>query len=187
MKLLVGLGNTGTDYAKNRHNLGFMVADELAQRWELKFSEKKPWQALIAETEIKGEKLILAKPTTMMNLSGQAVVKIAKFYKIEATNIWIIHDELDLPFGSLRVRPGGSSAGNNGVQSVIDAIGNDFYHWRIGIGRPTGQMAAKDYVLQNFTANEAGQLDQVIKGVADRVEAELPYEPTAASYQFLEV
>lgn len=185
MKLIVGLGNIGIDFARNRHNLGFMVIDELAAHHDLRFSEKKAWKVQITEAEIKGEKLILAKPTTMMNLSGRAVAQIAQFYKIQPVDVWVVHDELDLPWGTLRVRPGGSSAGHNGVQSVIDQIGPDFYHWRLGIGRPTEHLQAADYVLQNFSEPEAKQLPNLIKAVADKIESELPYEPTTASYQLL--
>jgi len=185
MKLIVGLGNVGSQYARTRHNLGFMVVDELARRHNLTFSEKRAWKSQVTEAEIKGEKVILARPTTMMNLSGEAIQQIARFYKTMPLDMWVIHDELDLPFGTLRVRPGGSSAGHNGVQSVIDQIGPDFYHWRVGVGRPTVHLGAADYVLQNFSESESGQLSDLIKAVANQVESDLPYEPTAASYQLL--
>lgn len=171
MKLIVGLGNVGTQYTSTRHNLGFMVIDELAQRHELSFGSKD--QALVAKGEIEGESVVLAKPATMMNLSGPAVGQLMRYYKLDPAGVWVVYDELDLEFGKLRVRGQGSSAGHNGIASVIESIGEGFVRWRLGIGRPTGPMDARNYVLQPFSKTEAEKLPQVINQTTDLLEQKL--------------
>lgn len=185
MKLLVGLGNFGAAYAKTRHNLGFMVMDELADRHQLKFGPKTELHAEVTEANLGGEKVILAKPTTMMNLSGRAVKQLVRYYKLEPTDVWLVHDELDLDFGRLRIREGAGSAGHNGVASVIDSIGPYCIRWRIGIGRPS-QMDAADYVLQKFSPSEQKQLAKIVSQTADAIEHALEHGHEATTHQLLE-
>lgn len=176
MKLIIGLGNIGSQYAQTRHNLGFRVVDELASRNDLSFKEDKKLHALVAKGEIAGEAVLLAKPTTMMNLSGQSASALMHYYKLTPLDVWVIHDELDLEFGKLRVRGQGSSAGHNGIGSIIDALGNDFIRWRLGIGRPTGEMASRDYVLQSFNKEEAERIPIIIDKTVALLEKSLTQE-----------
>ena len=185
MKVIVGLGNVGDKYANTRHNLGFMVVDELARRHGVKFSEKSSHQALIAETQLGDSKVILTKPTTMMNLSGQAVGKLAHFYKLEPTDIWVVHDELDLEFGQLRIREGSGSGGHNGVASIIETIGSHCIRWRVGIGRPTGQMDSAAYVLQDFNKDEQKHLAEIVARTAGAVEHALEHGHEATTHQLI--
>ena len=158
MKLIVGLGNPGPKYAQNRHNLGFLVLDRLAEQlnatpWHL----EKKFKAEIAEVELEGGRIILAKPQTYMNNSGEAVKPLVHFYKDELSpdSVWVIHDDIDLNVGELRIKQGGSSGGQNGVQSIIDHLGPDFHRARIGIGqndRPS--QPAEVYVLKDMPKTE---------------------------------
>ncbi len=177
MKLIVGLGNIGSQYAQTRHNLGFMVVDELAQRSDLSFKEEKKLHALVAKGELAGETVLLAKPTTMMNLSGGAMANLMHYYKLTPSDVWVVHDELDLEFGKLRVRGQGTSAGHNGIESIIAAIGDGFVRWRLGIGRPTNQMASRDYVLQPFNKDEPQQIPQIVDKTASLIERALASDP----------
>lgn len=155
MKLLVGLGNIGEKYTNTRHNIGFVVIDELAIRLSASaFHDELKFKSSVAEADFNGEKLILLKPTTMMNDSGKAVGAIASFYKIAPDNIWIIHDDVDLPLGTVRIRTGGSSS-HNGVGSVINSIGTNFVRVRLGIGsnKDINQPSEK-YVLDVFSADQ---------------------------------
>lgn len=185
MKIIVGLGNIGDKYTKTRHNLGFMVIDELARRHNVRFQDEKDWLALVGDEEISGERVFLVKPTTMVNLSGRAVERIMNFYKLEPIDVWLIHDELDLEFGQLRIREGGSSAGHNGVKSVTESIGEYYIRWRIGVGRPPGQIDSADYVLQNFDAGEQGRLPGIITKVADAIEHALEHGHESTTHQLV--
>lgn len=157
MKLIVGLGNPGKEYATTRHNLGFMVLDALADKLSVEFKSSSKWSAEIAQKS-GGNKAILAKPTTFMNNSGLAVSKIAQFYQISPADIWVVSDDLDLPFGKIRARQGGTSGGHNGLNSIIDQLGtDDFGRLRVGIGQadsPNTQPEAAKFVLQSFAKNE---------------------------------
>jgi PTH1 family peptidyl-tRNA hydrolase len=153
-RIIVGLGNPGKEYANNRHNVGFMIADQLAARHNLKFSRMMN-KAIVALGEIAGCKVILVKPQTFMNLSGESVGPIVKFYKADLSHLLVIYDELDLPLGQLRMRPKGGAGGHNGMKSIIAQLGSDaFPRLRVGIGRPPGQRDPKDYVLEDFTSSE---------------------------------
>lgn len=162
MKLIVGLGNPGAKYAQNRHNLGFLVLDRLAEQlgatpWRL----EKKFHAEIAEFELEGGKIILAKPQTFMNNSGETVTALVHFYKddLGPDDVWVIHDDIDLEVGDLRIKQGGSSGGQNGVQSVIDHLGPDFHRVRIGVGlndRPSEP--AEVYVLKDMPKAELRQI-----------------------------
>jgi PTH1 family peptidyl-tRNA hydrolase len=180
MKLIVGLGNIGSQYAATRHNLGFMVIDQLIKTAELPESkENTKFKALISEGMLGDEKVILAKPTTMMNLSGEAIGALQRFYKTAPEDIWIVHDDLDLVFGKLRVRLGGGSAGHNGLKSIIEAVGENFGRFRIGISntRLNNPVATDAFVLAEFDVTEQESLSSIIsqtaKLVTDHLHAEL--------------
>ncbi|MEK6256432.1 MAG: aminoacyl-tRNA hydrolase [Chloroflexota bacterium] len=165
--LIAGLGNPGKEYANNRHNIGFLVVDKIAEIVGEKFSRVEK-RALVAKGEYKGSKLILAKPTTYMNLSGEPIGALVKFYNLEPQNILIIYDELDLPFDSIRVKPSGGSAGHKGMKSIINHLGTqDFARIRVGIGRPPGKKSAPKHVLQNFSKEQQKELPFVISDAAD--------------------
>jgi PTH1 family peptidyl-tRNA hydrolase len=152
--LIVGLGNPGAQYARTRHNIGFRAVDALAERHGLTFS-KVEHKAQTASGMIAGQRAILAKPLTYMNLSGDAVVPLARFYEIEPDRILIIADDLDIPLGTIRIRPSGSSGGQNGIRHIIERMGTQAIpRIRIGIGRPPGKMDAAAYVLTPFKADE---------------------------------
>lgn len=166
--IIVGLGNPGREYRGSRHNIGFMFLDHLAKKLGITFSRLES-KALVAKGELQGYRLILAKPQTYMNLSGQAVGALVRFYKVPLENLLIIYDDVDLPFETLRMRPSGGSAGQKGMQSIITNLGSpDFNRLRIGVGRPPGQMQAADYVLQDFSKAQL----EVLPFILDRaVEA----------------
>ncbi len=152
--LIVGLGNPGRQYKDTRHNVGFMTLDRLATNLNLTYARVQ-FRALVIDTHYEGSRLFLAKPQTYMNESGQAVAALLRFYKVPLENLLVVHDDVDLPLGTLRIRPGGSSAGQKGVESVIERLGTqDFPRLRIGVGRPPGQMLAAAYVLQDFGRGE---------------------------------
>ncbi len=164
--LLIGLGNPGREYRDNRHNVGFMLIDRLAVRLNAR-GMKLQSKAIVTDVVYEDYKLILAKPQTYMNLSGHSVQGLAHFYKIPLENILVAHDDLDLPFGALRIRPGGGPGGQKGVASTIERLGSkDFPRLRIGIGRPPGRMDPADYVLQNFPKDEMSALSEIL----DRAE-----------------
>jgi len=168
-RLIVGLGNPGRKYADNRHNVGFQCLDRLAEAWGLSFSRQKH-KALLAQGQIAGLKVILAKPHTFMNLSGEAMERMARFYKVPPENILVIYDDLDLPVGRIRLRPEGGSGGHKGMQSIIEHLGsNGFPRLRVGIGRPTHGDPV-DYVLGDFTPDEQIAIDDAYERVVSAVE-----------------
>ncbi len=168
MKLIVGLGNIGKEYENTRHNIGFMVADAVAKKHEVSFS-KEERDALVAEFRAEGEKILIIKPTTYMNDSGVAVGQFARFYNIAPEDIAVIHDDMDLPIGFLRIRPNGSSGGHNGIKSVQSHLGTDkFVRFRIGIGHPVHEkQVVLDYVLTKFNAEEQKIMAETIPTAAD--------------------
>lgn len=160
--LIAGLGNPGREYQKNRHNVGFMFLNGFAERLGLSFGRVE-MKALVAKGKLDGTSLILAKPQTFMNLSGQAVGSLMRYYKIPLENLLVVYDDVDLPFGTLRLRPGGGSGGHNGMRSIIQTLGSQGYpRLRIGVNRPPGRMEAADYVLQDFSAAEADMLGEIL-------------------------
>jgi PTH1 family peptidyl-tRNA hydrolase len=166
--LVVGLGNPGRDYEGSRHNIGFLVADELGRRHAARVSDRSA-RSLVSRFRSGDREVILAKPQTWMNRSGEAVKALRAKYHLPLERTLIVHDELDLPFGRLRLRAGGSSAGNHGLDSVIAALGTStFPRARVGIGRPVGD--GVDYVLSPFTVQEREQLPDLVKRAADAVE-----------------
>jgi PTH1 family peptidyl-tRNA hydrolase len=165
--LVIGLGNPGREYEQSRHNVGFLVVDELARRHDGRISEKAA-KSLTARIRVGERELVLAKPQTMMNLSGLAAKALRAKYDVPMERTLVIHDDLDHPFGRLRIRKGGSSAGNHGIDSVIGSFGTpDFIRFRVGIGRPPGN--GVDYVLSPFTPDEQTQLPAIIDRTADAV------------------
>lgn len=166
--LLVGLGNPGLAYRHTRHNFGYMAVDALAASLNVQIKRLK-FKALIAETKLEDQRLVLAKPLTYMNESGNSVVQLLNFFKISRQNLLVISDDLDLPLGNLRIRPFGGPGGQKGVASIIQRLGsNDFPRMRLGIGRPSGQMDPSDYVLQKFQPAEIELKEMVL---AQAVEA----------------
>lgn len=168
--LVVGLGNHAPEYAGHRHNAGFMVADLLAARIGVRFKAHRS-RAEVAEGRLAGSPVTLAKPRSYMNLSGGPVAALRDFYKIPPDRIVVVHDELDLPFGTLRLKQGGGDNGHNGLRSVTRALGVPGYHRvRFGIGRPPGRMDPADFVLRDFSAAERRELPLLIDRAADAVE-----------------
>jgi PTH1 family peptidyl-tRNA hydrolase len=165
--IIVGLGNPGREYRDTRHNIGFMLIDRLAEKLNAR-SMRVQSKAIITTAQYEGHKIILAKPQTYMNLSGQSVQGLVRFYKIPQENLMVAHDDLDLPFCALRLRPGGGSAGQKGVASIIQQLGTpDFARMRLGIGRPPGRMEAAAYVLQAFSQKEAQEVAELLDKAAD--------------------
>lgn len=170
--LIVGLGNPGREYRFNRHNVGFMTLDRLVQRNELKIFTKKQGQALITTGVIAGAPVILAKPQTYMNLSGRAVSSLLRFYDIPLERLLVCFDDIDLPVGTLRLRPEGGSAGQNGMNSIIEQLGTQaFPRLRLGVGRPPGQKAAANYVLKDFKDDELEIMEVTLDRAVDAIEA----------------
>lgn len=167
--LVVGLGNPGREYVGNRHNIGFMAVDRLAQEHHAQTGRFKH-KAMTGDFRLGEHKIILAKPQTYMNDSGNAVGPLTKFYKVDPENVIVIYDELDLPFGTMRIREKGSAGGHNGMKSIIKHIGPDFPRVRLGIGRPQGKMPVKAYVLQDFGKKDQGVLDLMLDRTVSAVE-----------------
>jgi PTH1 family peptidyl-tRNA hydrolase len=178
--LVVGLGNPGPDYAKTRHNLGFVVADILADRIGSGFKVHKRSGAEVTTGRLGGRSVVLAKPRVYMNESGRQVGPLAKFYSVAPADVIILHDELDIDFGQIRLKFGGGVAGHNGLRSVSSALGtNDFQRVRIGVGRPPGRMDGAAFVLGNFTSAERKEVPTICEQAADATELliELGLEP----------
>jgi peptidyl-tRNA hydrolase, PTH1 family len=168
MKLIVGLGNPGREYKKNRHNIGFRVLDRLAEDREVDFKRRK-FNAKYAACSFEGQELLLVKPQTYMNLSGRAVRSFVAYFKIDIVeDVLIIVDDINLPFTSLRLRSQSSAGGHNGIQSVIDELGdNTFARIRLGVGMPPDEVALRSYVLSDFTASEQEKMPQLLDKARD--------------------
>lgn len=182
--IVVGLGNPGRKYRGNRHNAGHHCLDLLARRHGLAF-DKVQHKARLAMGEIAGRRAILVKPRTYVNCSGEAVGAVARYYKVAPAEVLVIYDELDLPRGTIRLRPGGSSGGHNGIKSIIEHLGTEgFPRIRVGIGRPPGRMEPKDYVLQDFGLDERAAMQEVYERVVAAVEAFVRHGVREAMNQF---
>ena len=173
--LVVGLGNPGAEYAMNRHNVGFMVADLLAERIGGRFKRAGKAQAQVVEGRIgvpgpAGRRVVLAKPMSFMNLSGGPVTALRDFYKVPTANVVAVHDELDIDYGVLRLKLGGGDNGHNGLKSMTKAMGADYHRVRFGIGRPPGRIQVADFVLRDFSSAERKELDYFVDRAADAVE-----------------
>ena len=170
MKIFVGLGNPGAEYSKTKHNVGFMLADKLAEKigaesWREKFN------ALVAESFFEGEKILIVKPQTFMNLSGEAVGPLTNFYKISAEDLIVAHDDMDLPVGKIRLRPKGSGGGHHGIESIIQHLGGEknFPRVRIGIGRPSQNWTVNNHVLSPFNPEDAEKISEAIENLIPAV------------------
>ncbi|MBQ5860388.1 MAG: aminoacyl-tRNA hydrolase [Selenomonadales bacterium] len=184
MKMIVGLGNPGAEYDNTRHNVGFLVVDELARRENILTWQKK-MSAEIGEYRAYGEKVLLVKPQTYMNLSGEAVGQIARFYKIDAQDIIVISDDMDLPLGRLRLKNRGSSGGHRGIESILCHLDKaDFVRVRVGIGRPPQGWTVNNYVLSRFYGEEAETWNGVCKRTADSIQSILADGLTKAMNTF---
>lgn len=159
--LIIGLGNPGRQYRGNRHNIGFMAVDRLAAANGIQ-SSKVQNQAIVGDGRIAHKPVILAKPQTYMNLSGNAVGSLLRYYKIPQANLLVIYDELDLPFGAIRLRESGGAGGHNGMKSIIAHLGQEFCRMRLGIGRPPGKMPPHAYVLQDFGMDDLPVLNELL-------------------------
>ena len=169
MKIIVGLGNPGPEYKLTRHNVGYMVLEELAARHPVERQESK-FEAVIGHLRIKGERVLLVKPLTYMNLSGSSVQPLVRWHKLDLADLMVVYDDMDLPLGAIRIRPSGGSGGHKGIKSIMERLASsDFARTRIGIGHPSDREAA-DWVLGRFTAAEKELVDQTIKQAADALE-----------------
>ena len=192
MKLIVGLGNPGRKYEKNRHNIGFMCLKHFARRHRIRF-DKKQGKARIGSGEVAGSKVIVARPQTYINLSGQAVGRLVRKFNISLDNLLVIHDDLDLPLGKIRIRRGGGSAGHKGVESIAAELGSqDLLRIRVGIGRPiiatdSTEISEADiitYVLSDFTPDEKQTITRVIPRVSEAILCLLTEGLTAAMNRY---
>lgn len=171
MKLIVGLGNIGKEYGGTRHNVGFFLLDHLAEEFGAQWHEQSKFKATTAALKLGSEKVILAKPTTYYNLSGEAVRSLSDFYKIDPSDILLIHDELALPFGTLRTRLKGSDAGNNGIKNINAHLGETYARIRVGIANiQLPDRKAEQFVLEKFTSEEQQQLADIAEHTARFVE-----------------
>jgi len=182
--LIIGLGNPGPEYASTRHNAGQMVIALLAERMGAKFKAHRS-RCDIAEGRLAGQPVTLARPRSYMNLSGGPVAALAGFYKVDVAHLVVVHDELDVPFGTIRLKLGGGDNGHNGLRSITAALGTrEYYRVRFGIGRPPGRMDPASYVLREFSAAERKDLPLEIDRCADAVEALLSKGLVAAQNEF---
>jgi len=166
MRLIVGLGNPGARYERNRHNIGFMAVDAIVRRHSFP-ALKERFKGLFAEGTVAGQRVMLLKPQTFMNDSGEAVGATARFFKLEPGEIAVIHDELDLAEGKLRVKRGGGAAGHNGLRSIDALYANDYWRVRIGIGHPGAKELVLPYVLQSFPAEETEWVEKLLEAVGE--------------------
>lgn len=187
MFLIVGLGNPGVEYAATRHNVGVMVLEALAGQLGVGLTRHR-FQALTGEGQLGGEKVLLAFPQTFMNLSGRTVQEAAKFYQIPPERVVVVHDELDLPFGQLKLKRGGGHAGHNGLRSICELLGtSDFLRVRVGIGRPPGKQPVVDYVLNPFSVTEKKVLEPLVSEAALAIEKILSDGISAAMNRYNQV
>ncbi|WP_280401663.1 aminoacyl-tRNA hydrolase [Nocardia carnea] len=169
--LVVGLGNPGPEYERTRHNVGFLVADSLAQRVGGRFTVHKKSGTDLLQARLDGRQVLIAKPRSFMNLSGRPVSALARFFSVPPTEVIVVHDELDLPFGTIRLKRGGGEGGHNGLRSISGALTTkDYLRTRIGIGRPPGRQDPADFVLKPFAAAERKEVPVVVEQAADAVE-----------------
>lgn len=183
MRVLVGLGNPGREYAGNRHNVGFMAVDAFAASHGLSLSGgglfsrrasgawKDKFHGHLAEVTVGGEKCLLLKPKTYMNRSGRSVGELLNFYKIPPSDCLVVHDEIDLPFGELRAKQGGGHAGHNGLKDIDAAVGKDYWRLRVGVGHPGNKDLVADYVLSDFSKEEKAALPEIIGRCEDVMRA----------------
>ena len=184
--LIVGLGNPGREYARTRHNAGFMLADRLADRWKAGWADERKFNARVAKAACGGRKIILAEPQTYMNLSGEAVGRLAQFYKVPSQRVLVLVDDADLPFGQIRLRGKGSSGGHHGLENIEHHLGTrEFPRLRIGIGRARSDVREiRNYVLGNFGSEEEALLEKILERASRQVECWLEAGLEKAMNQF---
>ena len=171
MHLIVGLGNPGAEYAKTRHNAGFLLVEKLAERWKSSWTNERKFQARVARAESAGQKVLLAEPQTFMNLSGESVGALVSFYQLPVEKILVVVDDADLPLGEIRLRPGGGSGGHHGLESVAEHLGAKSYaRLRLGIGRQHEARQITGHVLGKFSAAENALLEKVLERAAGQLE-----------------
>jgi PTH1 family peptidyl-tRNA hydrolase len=169
MYLIVGLGNPGKKYEQTRHNIGFMAVDAILNSYGSDDKPKKKFNSVIHELQLENKKVIIAKPETYMNNSGDAIIQIVNYFKIKTENILILHDELDLPFGSIRLKVGGGIAGHNGLKSILSHLDNTFLRLRLGIDHPGDRRLVSNYVLGNFNNSEMDSLNTLFDYIATNI------------------
>ena len=183
--LIVGLGNPGAEYARTRHNAGFLVVERLAERWQASWNYEKKFNASLARAQCKGRRLLLCQPQTYMNSSGQTVGALMTFYQLPLTRLLIVVDDADLPLGGIRLRPGGSSGGHHGLESIEQRLGTrDYARLRIGIGRQEAARQITGHVLGKFNSTEAQSVDTVLNAASEQVETWLEAGIQQAMSQF---
>ena len=169
--LIVGLGNPGADYAKTRHNAGFLLVEKLATQWKCDWANERKFVARVAKAERSGKKILLCAPQTFMNLSGESVGALVSFYQVPLANVLVAVDDADLPFGEIRLRPSGGSGGHHGLDSVAQHLGaKEYARLRIGIGRKDGAREITNFVLGKFEAGESATLEKVLDRAAGQIE-----------------
>ena len=185
MFLIVGLGNPGAEYARTRHNAGFLVLERLAERWGARWTYEKKFNARVARADRDDRTALLCQPQTYMNSSGEAVAALVKFYRAPAGRLVVVMDDADLPLGGIRLRPGGSSGGHHGLESIERHLGTrEYARLRVGIGRQSGQRQITGYVLGRFSSTEAALMDRVLAVASDQVECWLKAGIQKAMNQF---
>ena len=185
MHLIVGLGNPGAEYAKTRHNAGFLLVEKLAEQWRSGWTNERKFAARVAKAERHGQKVLLAEPQTFMNLSGEAVGALVKFYQLPLEKILVVVDDADLPLGEIRLRPGGGTGGHHGLESLTQHLGSKaFARLRIGIGRKNEAREITGHVLGRFSADEAALLAKVLERAAGQLECWLDVGLQKAMNQF---
>ncbi len=183
--LIVGLGNPGTEYTRTRHNVGFMVAERLAEQWRASWKLEKKFQARVARAEREGRRVLLCEPQTFMNASGEAVRSVTAFYDVAPARVLVVVDDADLPLGQLRMRPSGSSGGHHGLESIEQQLGTREYpRLRVGIGRQDGAREITGHVLGRFGSTEAALADKVLTVAANQAAAWLEAGIQKAMSQF---
>jgi peptidyl-tRNA hydrolase, PTH1 family len=183
--LIVGLGNPGADYARTRHNAGFLVVDRLVGRWQVSWAYEKKFNARLASVQRDSRRVILCEPQTYMNSSGEAVGAVMTFYRVPHAGLLVVVDDADLPLGELRLRPGGSSGGHHGLESIEQHLGTrEYARLRVGIGRQSGAREITGYVLGRFGSTEAALVDRVLNVASDQAETWLEAGIQKAMSQF---
>jgi PTH1 family peptidyl-tRNA hydrolase len=185
MHLIVGLGNPGAEYAQTRHNAGFLLVEKLAAQWKADWTNERKFKARMAKSDRQGKRVLLCEPQTFMNLSGETVGDVAGFYQLPLPQLIVAVDDADLPFGEIRLRPGGSSGGHHGLESIEQHLGSrEFARLRIGIGRKDGARQITNYVLGKFEPAEQELLEKILERAANQVECWLAAGLQKAMSQF---
>jgi PTH1 family peptidyl-tRNA hydrolase len=185
MHLIVGLGNPGAEYAQTRHNAGFLLVEKLAAQWKADWTNERKFKARMAKSDRQGKRVLLCEPQTFMNLSGETVGEVAGFYQLPLPQLIVAVDDADLPFGEIRLRPGGSSGGHHGLESIEQHLGSrEFARLRIGIGRRDGARQITNYVLGKFEPAEQELLEKILERAANQVECWLAAGLQKAMSQF---